>query len=301
MKLMTKIYYKESKDFQWPTDKLFYLVASNGYFICRNHGWFRTCVPTDRGPAELEEQETCGEFNYPQIPKLLFEQAIRFFRYITRHRGWESALILVWNKQTESMELVCPDQKASSGSVNYDIPNLPPHLMVIGDLHSHCDFNAFASGIDKDDEVHRPGLHVIIGLLSNKVPDYYCGVVVDSERFDIDDLTEVVEDFANVDTEGEDCPKEWVDKVQKHAWTWTGGFKSEPNRSDKKKIAKALKKFETYTKQPSHDLVRSTIWQAALSASWEWCEQEAKAFIDQWGNKSNEEPKTNIPKFDTQA
>ena len=298
MKLMTPVYIKTEKDFPWPDDKLFYLLASDGLFICRNHEWFRSCVPATQGPGELEPQQTFSEFRFPKIPRLLMEKAIGFFRLIETTRHWESALILVWNRQSKEIELLCPDQQASGACVKYEVPVLPPHLTYMGDLHSHCNFDAFASGTDKDDEEHRPGLHIIVGRLYQKFPDFYCAGIVDSERFDIDNPNAVIEEFEQIQFT-EEAPQEWVDKVKQHKWTWNStDFKSPPNRRDKKKVAKVLTKFLGRTERPAMEEVRSEIWNAAFSASWGWCNDKAAEFIkENWGDQNATPVQSNIPTF----
>src|SRR5207249_5482854 len=71
---------------------------------------------------------------------------------------------------------IFPDQVATVGrnrwgdtwpiGVEYDAPtDLPSNLAIIGDIHCHVDGGAYASYTDKDDEVHRPGLHVVVGQI----------------------------------------------------------------------------------------------------------------------------------------
>jgi PRTRC genetic system protein A len=193
--LSTPFYTKTDKNMPWPKDKMFYLMTRDGLFICRNHEWFSSCAPAKKGPSELEDQKPFIDLKYPMVPRALIERALGFFHLVFKDRKAESALILVWNRQTGKMELVCPKQKVSWGSVKYDIPDLPPHLALIGDIHSHCDFAPKASYTDEGDEINRPGLHIVAGYIDKEPPEFYCAVMADGQRFEVDDIKDVVEDY----------------------------------------------------------------------------------------------------------
>lgn len=189
------VYVKESDDMPWPTDSMFYLLSANGLFLCRNHKWFQSCAEIQKGPSELASQTAFAKLSYPAIPRLLVETAVGFFHKVFKAHHWESALILVWNRNTQAMELVCPDQKVGMASVKYDIPILPTHLTVIGDLHSHCDFTPHASMTDEEDEMKRPGLHIVAGHIDKEPPEFYAVAVVDGKRFEVKRPKELFEDY----------------------------------------------------------------------------------------------------------
>ena len=134
--LSTPVYLKTSDTDPWPSDKMFYLLTSNGLFLCRNHPWFRSCspAPEGKGPSDLCEQKAEITLAYPVLPRALVEKAVGFFRSVYDDKHWESALILAFNRHTQEIELICPDQTASFGSVNYEIPTLPPHMAIVGCL-----------------------------------------------------------------------------------------------------------------------------------------------------------------------
>src|SRR5881394_2125121 len=196
--ITTPVYLKTEKSMEWPKDKMFYILSRDGLFLCRNHEWFRSCVPAKPGPGELESQEKFASVNYPTIPRALIEKAVGFFRRIEKDHGWEAALIIVWNRHNQELELICPEQKNGFGSVSYDIPKLPQHLALIGDIHSHPDFSPTPSTIDEGDELQRPGLHIIAGYITGKWEkqlQFYCAAVVDGERFEIVNHASVMEPY----------------------------------------------------------------------------------------------------------
>ena len=294
--ISTPVYLKTDKHMEWPKDKLFYILSSDGLFLCRNHEWVQSAVPAKRGPGELEPQEEFASVNYPKIPKFLMEKAVGFFRRIEKDKHWESALILVYDRQKGQVDLVCPEQKASDVSVQYDIPKLPQHLALIGDIHSHCNFSPEASYTDENDETNRPGLHIVAGYI-DKDPKFYCVAVVDGERFVIKNHNTVFEGYQS--SEPDSAPKEWLDKVKplytsnyqygEYGGSYMGGSgysnyhsNSEPNEKDKCIIENILRKFRKYYRRPTQHEVQQELFRSTTVTGYVWCEDRARLFIEEW-------------------
>jgi hypothetical protein len=68
--------------------------------------------------------------------------------------------------------------------VAYETPLQPPrnHLLV-GDIHSHADMDAYASHQDRTDELHRDGVHVVVGRVDRDPPQFHLAFAVDGQRF----------------------------------------------------------------------------------------------------------------------
>ena len=78
--LVTPIYVKTCSQTPWPErEKMFYLLAANGLFLCRNHPFFQSCVPAGSGPGELATQEAFFDIKYPKVPRHLLELTVGFF------------------------------------------------------------------------------------------------------------------------------------------------------------------------------------------------------------------------------
>lgn len=295
--MATPVYLKTEENEPWPEDKMFYLLSSNGLFLCRNHMWFRSCspAPEGRGPSDLAEQKAELSLSYPVLPRALVEKAVAFFREVFNKHHWESALILVFNKQTQEIELLCPDQEVSFGSVNYEIPTLPHHLVLIGDFHSHCDFSPEPSMTDENDELNRPGLHLIAGYLQDPKPRFHCIVVADGTRFKVLDHDKVMERFES--SKGIEVPEEWLSKVKKKEYSssfsdysgYSGGayssgswFGNKPSKQDKEIILEVIEDFLTYQECPSFELVRQKLWSQTKRCKYSYCEKRARDFIKHW-------------------
>ena len=54
---------------------------------------------------------------------------------------------------------------------------MPPNLTLFGDIHSHVDEPAYASGTDKWDERYRAGLHIVVGRLGQEPPELHIEAV----------------------------------------------------------------------------------------------------------------------------
>jgi PRTRC genetic system protein A len=302
------VYLKTEDKQEWANDKLFYLLTKDGLFLCRNHEWFRSCALAKRGPAGLAGQKPMLELSYPRLPRVLLERAVAFFRLIYEEKYWESALILVWNKTTRQMELLCPDQKADPGAVNYDIPALPPNLLLVGDIHSHGSGGAYASFTDKEDETNRPGVHIVAGRIMDKRPEFHIEVVVDGERFKVEDHGLILEGFENC--KHAEVPADWRPKVKKGKFNWegssnwVGGFGGidgggyRPNETynlkeieskDQAKADAIFDRFRGYAECPTYEIVRTALFAGTSHINYFRCEEMANEFVKTWAKKGTNE------------
>ena len=226
--LFTPFYAKLSDDMPWPEhEQVFYLLTRDGCFLCRNHPFFRSSVAAEKLPSELAKHDGFLRLNYPKLTQRQFERVIGFFDIIGERHGAEAAVLLVWNTKARAVEIVTPPQTSIVSSswsgrpypleVHYEIPPLPPHLMLIGDIHSHVDGAAFASYTDRDDETHRPGLHVVVGRINEEPPEFHVEVVVDRTRFRVNNLSSVVQGYSR--RRPREVPQAWIDQVKIMTWS----------------------------------------------------------------------------------
>jgi hypothetical protein len=227
-KLASPLHLKLAPEPPWPEEKMFYLLSGSGMFLCRNHPFFRSSVPVTRPPAGLAAHAPFLRLNYPRLARREFERAIGFFSVIAERFSAEAAVLLVWNADRRAVEIVVPDQTSyvsygSNGAawpveVHYQTPALPPHLTVIGDVHCHVDLAAYASSMDKEDETHRPGLHLVVGRIHLEPPEFHLEAVVDGMRFRVPRLEDVIEGYQQ--RRPREVPPEWIDRVAIEPWTY---------------------------------------------------------------------------------
>jgi len=214
--IVTPIYVKD-EEFVWPDDEtVFYLLSSDGLFICRNNKWFRSCVEAKRPPSELEGQAPFLHAQYPKIPTWMMEQVMGWFTDVAHKFHCEAAALFIWDEDDERVKLFIPKQtgkvtKRYAMDVVYEIPQeLPAHQRVIGTIHSHVFSSAYSSWTDKDDEAHFPGVHIVLGKLDQKEPDVHAVIVADGTHFKVNDINLVAEPFKK---RRHDYAKWWWDKM----------------------------------------------------------------------------------------
>ena len=223
-------------DFEWPGDtRMFYLLSASGLFICRNHEFFKSCVLAPRGPSELNEREPFLDCGFPLVPRELFERVVGFFDAVRLRHNSEASVLLYHDRTQGRVRVVVPEQTATvvrySDGYQYPIglhyfppTTLPPDWVQFGDIHSHVDMAAYASGTDVDDELHSAGLHLVVGRLSREPADFHVEAVVDGERFSLD-LEQVVEGY---EARSLDVPEAWMERVRIEATSaWSSSWTSD--------------------------------------------------------------------------
>ncbi len=214
--LATPIYIKSGEDMPWPRDPVFYLLAADNLYLCRNHPFFRSCVPAPRWPTELASHATAVQIRYPRIPQRRFETICGFFEHAWWHHGSEAIALLACNRNGGGMHTLIPEQVASvsggsSGAVQaigvkYRVPrNLPDGMSIYCSLHSHADMPAYSSGVDQADDRRLPGLHIVVGTLHTEPPQLHAEMVIDQQRFTVPP-ERVIEGYAQ---RRADFPQHW--------------------------------------------------------------------------------------------
>ncbi len=64
---------------------------------------------------------------------------------------------------------------------------------------------------DIEDEVHRPGLHIVVGRIGSEPPELHIEVTVDGDRFAVKDYKMVLEGYHQ--RRPEEVPDEWMEQV----------------------------------------------------------------------------------------
>jgi PRTRC genetic system protein A len=224
------IYLKSDPASPRPKDSEFFWLTRDGLFFCRNHPFFASDVPSPRPPAWLAPHGASCRVSFPKVPVAVLEFAVGFLGQVFERHGSEAVVLLLWNMQRRRYRLLVPEQDAtvweSSGGyrsaldVTYKVPGvLPRHCLVVGDVHSHGDYGAYASGVDKRDERHRDGIHIVVGRIDERRPEFHVEMSVDGYRFPLlfDDV------LAGYRRPRTLVPREWLDRVhvtvKRPAWT----------------------------------------------------------------------------------
>lgn len=133
--------------------------------------------------AHLPEGKEFVDYALPKVPADLMARAVGFFRAVYRLHQTEAAILLVWRDGV--FDLAVPAQKVSSVSVKFDLTDsdVPAGSRLVGSMHSHGGFSAYASSIDEDDEAELDGLHIVVGDFDRRRLGYSAAIVVDGSRF----------------------------------------------------------------------------------------------------------------------
>src|SRR5579872_6770950 len=111
--LVTPIYVKTRADMPWPDDRVFYLLAADGLYLCRNNEFMRSSVLVTQGPSELADH-SCGlTLNYPKLPRRLVEKVVGFAARVAALHGAEAGALIAWDRERQRYRLLVPEQKAT--------------------------------------------------------------------------------------------------------------------------------------------------------------------------------------------
>jgi hypothetical protein len=226
------LYLKTDDRMPRPADPEFYWLTQDGAYLCRNHPFFTSDVPTRRPVRTLAPHEPRCVIRYPKVKASTLEFIVGFFdRVYELHRS-EAIVLLLWDLDAQRYRIVVPEQEASvwqswSGTrspqdVRYTVPMLPPRHLLVGDIHSHGNMSAYASGTDEADEKYRDGVHAVVGHIRDEPPDFHLELAIDGYRFGLqmDHL------FEGYQRRRRFVPRQWLEKVKVKVEGWTGSYSS---------------------------------------------------------------------------
>jgi PRTRC genetic system protein A len=159
-----------------------FVVARDGLYLRKRSLLGLSQTKVER-VAHLPAGKAFLDYRLGKLPAELMSQVIGLFRAVYDRQQTEALVLLLW--QADRFELLVPSQSASSVSVRHklDDSSLPAGSRLVGTIHSHGAFSAFASATDEDDEADLDGLHVVVGDLLRPRPSFSAALVVDGHRF----------------------------------------------------------------------------------------------------------------------
>jgi proteasome lid subunit RPN8/RPN11 len=150
------------------------------------------------------------QYDIPKIPIELLGQAWSFFRTIYNRLRTEAMLDITWHPD-KGYRLFVPHQTVTAMSV--DAKRKAEHYanggMVVGTIHSHCDFGAFHSGTDTHDAGEHDGLHITIGKNLSDPPELAIMISANKKNWDFK-----LEDIADGELKLVEHPKWWEEYVK---------------------------------------------------------------------------------------
>lgn len=201
----------------------FYVLAKEGVYLRKATALGFGTIKIDGMPKSLGAvgyPKGYFEWDAPVIPAVICAQIVDFFRRIWDKHKAEAEVILTATYEMidgypkiKDYRVFIPTQKVSGGGVQsvYE----PTHIdskkyLIIGTMHSHCNFSAYHSGTDTGDAQGMDGLHLTIGYVDKADPQVASMVSVNGMH--IDYKPEVVADFSDLDAGT--APAWWDNYVQ---------------------------------------------------------------------------------------
>ena len=173
---------------QLPPEGNFFVITRNKLWCHKQTSLVKGISPVNEiGFLSKSDLSSHVQMNLPKIPGVIIARSARFFKEVYQKYQSESELMLLYNAATGEYDLWCPTQEVSHGSVEYKVEKeiINSEFKVVGTIHSHCDFGAFHSGTDTNDEIHRDGVHITIGHVNGERFSMVCSLVVNGNRCQI--------------------------------------------------------------------------------------------------------------------
>lgn len=201
-----------------------YFITNEGVFLYKNLATIESLTKVE-SISFLEKMERFAKLKIPVIPVEILATSVVYFKYVYRKCNSEGGLIIHYFPDTQTYSLHCPEQDVSSGGVNWDNKKepIPRGAIRIGSIHSHADGSAFHSYTDQDDEKSFDGIHITIGRIDNEFSTIVASVVVNANRFKLDD-TEISE-YLDLKIIPEDDPRLEQYKYSQYNYRGYRGYK----------------------------------------------------------------------------
>ncbi len=304
---LVPIYTYEDGD-KLPEKGNYFVVAKNGIFLHKDAGIVKGLVKAAIDDLPLGKLDTEVSLELPPLPKEITFKALTFFRRVFYQHNSESATVLFYNTTTKEYYLHCPRQRVSHGGVNYGVANGsedPEELDYIiamrkkgfrqvGTIHSHCDFSAFHSGTDTNDEARFDGIHITIGHVNKKYPSLVSSLVVYDNRFQVDPAT-AMEGIYQVNKSSHDY-RFGFDMTQEEKEEQIGLIQEEIEEEWMPRVTKVT---FAYNKQKDYGSFKN--WTGAGTYAGEGFQSHTLSQVDagdeQYALKTPVEPKVEVPLF----
>jgi hypothetical protein len=176
-----------------PAGSIHYLVADNGKFQIRDTPLHRSVTRVETVPELLPEYEHL-RLKLPRIPRARIEEVIALFEEVYRRWKGEAMVFLFYSPATREYRIGVPPQTMPGRrrldgrwiadlAIRYGSLDRPPGFLFAGDIHSHAELPAGASGRDCDDEQYEDALHVVVGSLEDREVSLSASFVSGGVRF----------------------------------------------------------------------------------------------------------------------
>ena len=140
------------------------IIGRNGTFLEVRRPWAR--IVTQVGPAlsttvPFGSVEEVVEYTAGKLPRWLLG---KFAEWAQEQSEVEIGAVITWNEVTKEYLLRrSKSNHATSGSLDYELPQLAEGEHIVVDCHSHSHHPAFFSGVDDSDDRHAVKFAFVVG------------------------------------------------------------------------------------------------------------------------------------------
>lgn len=198
------------------TKSVVYVMQGDGIYERRKNrlGIFTTKIADATVPGLDDSLEDGWELAVPLIPVSLLGTAVAFFRKVyTMHRS-EAFVQFFYDTEAQEYLLHCPKQTVSGASVKFDRDAAfeTPSRILVMEIHSHGNMDAFFSGTDDKDE-KDDRFYGVVGKVTDFFPQMKLRLNMGGyvREVDIDDIFDIDEEMYHAET----FPDDWPTKVEK--------------------------------------------------------------------------------------
>lgn len=174
----------------------YFAVANEGIFLCRDTAIGQVYLPQKTNRlGKMGYKDGVFHWDAPKIPASIISQAHDFFKRIYMKHHTEAEVIITYHTEKKEFRLFVPRQRVSHTGVKsiYDQSHIQKGWLVVGTLHSHCDFGAFHSGTDSGDASDMDGVHFTIGQVLHSPPQIVAMVVMNGIEFHYKDPSQIAD------------------------------------------------------------------------------------------------------------
>ena len=198
------------------TKNVVYVLQGDGVYERRKNrlGTFTTKIADVSVPGLNDDFENGWELTVPMVPISLLGTAIAFFRKVyTTHKS-EAFVQFFYDEDTQEYLLHCPKQTVSGASVKFerDLEFETPSRILVMEIHSHGNMDAFFSGTDNHDE-KDDRFYGVVGKVTDFFPTMKLRLNMGSYSYEVevDDIFDTDEEMYHAET----FPIDWPEKIEK--------------------------------------------------------------------------------------
>ena len=185
--------------------KINYILAGNGAIEMKENEIGVFSAITKKVPGQDVILEGV-KMKLPKMPLAILFQIIGFFKDINRMHRAEAMVQIYWDRDKAEYFCHCPRQEVSGMSVDFKRDkDKDKKYLLVADVHSHNEMNAFFSGTDDADE-KETRFFGVIGSIDDPLPDVRFRASSGNGRVDVP--------LESIFELGQEYPKAWLKKVK---------------------------------------------------------------------------------------